>query len=176
METSADHRIFGGPLSLPGMPYGNGRQVRAGIFTTGFSKRVLLTLAPFPAFLTIVGLIYYRFPIPAGGGGRRCSRHQMNPRPLLAAGALLGIGMGGFVDGILFHQILQIHNMLSNVVLRDTVVNVEINMFWTACFTRSPGWRRRSRCCCSGAGQTRRRAAVNGRSLFRIGPAGMGGV
>ena len=33
---------------------------------------------------------------------------QMNPRPLLAAGALLGIGMGGFVDGILFHQILQI--------------------------------------------------------------------
>jgi hypothetical protein len=50
---------------------GTGRQVRAGIFTTGFSKRVLLTLAPFPAFLTIVGLIYYRFPIPAGGGGRR---------------------------------------------------------------------------------------------------------
>jgi uncharacterized membrane protein len=43
----------------------------------------------------------------------------VNPRPLVAAGALLGIGLGGFVDGILFHQILQLHNMLSNWVPRD---------------------------------------------------------
>ena len=35
--------------------------------------------------------------------------NQVNARPLLAAGAALGIGMGGFVDGILFHQILQLH-------------------------------------------------------------------
>jgi uncharacterized membrane protein len=58
----------------------------------------------------------------------------MNVRPLLAAGTLLGIGMGGFVDGILFHQILQLHNMLSNVVLRETLVNEEINMFWDGLF------------------------------------------
>ena len=38
---------------------------------------------------------------------------ETNRRPLIAAATLLGIGMGGFVDGILFHQILQFHNMLS---------------------------------------------------------------
>src|SRR3954471_12855403 len=57
-----------------------------------------------------------------------------NTRPLIAAGTLLGIGMGGFVDGILFHQILQLHNMLSNVVPRDSLVNEEVNMFWDGLF------------------------------------------
>jgi uncharacterized membrane protein len=38
----------------------------------------------------------------------------MNSRPLIAAGILMGIGLGGFFDGILFHQILHLHNMLSN--------------------------------------------------------------
>jgi len=37
----------------------------------------------------------------------------MDRRPLIIAGLLLGIDLGGFADGILFHQILQIHNMLS---------------------------------------------------------------
>ena len=36
-------------------------------------------------------------------------KKQNNVRPLIAAGFVLGVGMGGFVDGILFHQILQIH-------------------------------------------------------------------
>lgn len=58
----------------------------------------------------------------------------MNNRPLVAAGTLLGIGMGGFVDGILFHQLLQAHNMLSAKVTRATVVGLEINMFWDGLF------------------------------------------
>jgi uncharacterized membrane protein len=33
---------------------------------------------------------------------------------MLAAGLLLGIGLGGFVDGIALHQILQWHHMLSS--------------------------------------------------------------
>ncbi|MGI4758487.1 MAG: DUF2243 domain-containing protein [Janthinobacterium lividum] len=55
-------------------------------------------------------------------------------RVAVAAGVLLGIGMGGFVDGILFHQILQLHNMLSNWVLRDSLVHEQINMFWDGLF------------------------------------------
>jgi uncharacterized membrane protein len=55
-------------------------------------------------------------------------------RPLVTAGTVIGIGMGGFIDGILFHQILQIHNMLSNWVVRDTLVNEQINMFWDGLF------------------------------------------
>ena len=54
--------------------------------------------------------------------------------PLSAAATLLGIGMGGFADGILFHQILQLHNMLSAKRPPTTVVNIEINMFWDGLF------------------------------------------
>jgi uncharacterized membrane protein len=57
-----------------------------------------------------------------------------NRRPVIAAGTMLGIGMGGFVDGILFHQILQIHSMFSAQVTRSTVVGLEINMFWDGLF------------------------------------------
>jgi uncharacterized membrane protein len=59
---------------------------------------------------------------------------RTNRRPLIAAGTLMGIGLGGFVDGIAFHQILQIHNMLSNWVPRTSIVNEEINMFWDGLF------------------------------------------
>jgi uncharacterized membrane protein len=58
----------------------------------------------------------------------------MNRRPLIAAGVLLGIGMGGFVDGIVFHQILQLHAMLSNRLPKDTLANQQINMFWDGMF------------------------------------------
>jgi uncharacterized membrane protein len=56
------------------------------------------------------------------------------PEPLFTAGLLLGIGLGGFADGILFHQILQLHSMLSAVRPRDTLANVEVNMFWDGLF------------------------------------------
>src|SRR3954469_25653290 len=36
-----------------------------------------------------------------------------NARPLVSAGLALGIGLGGFVDGIVFRQLLQAHHMLS---------------------------------------------------------------
>lgn len=53
---------------------------------------------------------------------------------LLPAATILGIGMGGFVDGIVFHQILRVHNMLSAVRPPVTLVNAEINMFWDGLF------------------------------------------
>jgi uncharacterized membrane protein len=54
--------------------------------------------------------------------------------PLLAAGLLLGTGLGGFVDGILFHQILQWHNMLSTVVPPADLVSMKYNMIWDGLF------------------------------------------
>jgi len=59
-----------------------------------------------------------------------------NKQPLVAAGLLLGFGFGfgGFFDGIVFHQILQTHNMLSNIFFPNTLRNVEINMFWDGLF------------------------------------------
>ena len=58
----------------------------------------------------------------------------MNRRPLIAAGTLLGVGLGGFVDGIVFHQLLQVHNMLSAIVPPDNLVNAKINMVWDGVF------------------------------------------
>jgi len=58
----------------------------------------------------------------------------MNLKPLLAAGVLMGIGMGGFIDGILFHQIFQLHSMLSAKLPQTTVVNIEISMAWDGLF------------------------------------------
>jgi uncharacterized membrane protein len=62
----------------------------------------------------------------------------MNSRPhrgaLIAAGALLGTGLGGFVDGIVFHQILQWHNMLSSEVPPVDLLNMKYNMVWDGVF------------------------------------------
>jgi uncharacterized membrane protein len=54
--------------------------------------------------------------------------------PLVAAGILLGAGLGGFVDGIVLHQVLQWHNMLSGQLPPDTLVRAKINMYWDGLF------------------------------------------
>ncbi|WP_299700429.1 DUF2243 domain-containing protein [uncultured Pontibacter sp.] len=54
--------------------------------------------------------------------------------PLIAAATLIGIGMGGFVDGIVLHQILQWHQMISAKLPPDTLLNKETNMFWDGIF------------------------------------------
>lgn len=57
-----------------------------------------------------------------------------NARPLVSAGTVLGIGLGGFVDGIVFHQLLQLHGMLTAWLPKTSIANVEINMFWDGLF------------------------------------------
>jgi len=54
--------------------------------------------------------------------------------PLIAAGIFLGLGLGGFVDGIVLHQILQWHHMLSSVRPTKTVSDMELNMVWDGLF------------------------------------------
>jgi uncharacterized membrane protein len=51
-----------------------------------------------------------------------------------AAGVVLGVGLGGFVDGILLHMILRWHHMLSNVVPPDTIEGIHTNMTWDGLF------------------------------------------
>ncbi|UOG75669.1 DUF2243 domain-containing protein [Hymenobacter tibetensis] len=54
--------------------------------------------------------------------------------PLISAGILMGAGLGGFVDGIVLHQILQWHNMLSNRLPPNTLVAAKVNMYWDGVF------------------------------------------
>ena len=53
-----------------------------------------------------------------------------------APGILLGIGLGGFVDGIVLHQILQWHHLLSSEgsYPKTTVAGLENNMLWDGLF------------------------------------------
>jgi uncharacterized membrane protein len=50
------------------------------------------------------------------------------------AGIILGIGLGGFVDGILLHQIIHWHNMGSSVVPPTTLEGMKQNMVWDGLF------------------------------------------
>jgi uncharacterized membrane protein len=59
---------------------------------------------------------------------------RLRRTPLVAAGILLGAGLGGFVDGIVLHQILQWHNMLSGQLPPDTLVRAKVNMYWDGLF------------------------------------------
>lgn len=54
--------------------------------------------------------------------------------PIVSAGILLGTGMGGFVDGIVLHQILQWHNMLSSIRPPDDLITMKYNMVWDGLF------------------------------------------
>lgn len=60
--------------------------------------------------------------------------NKTNYKPLVTSGVFMGIGLGGFFDGILFHQLLQIHNMLSAKFPKTSIANMEINMFWDGLF------------------------------------------
>jgi uncharacterized membrane protein len=56
----------------------------------------------------------------------------------LSAGILLGLGLGGFFDGIVLHQILQWHHMFTSAGYpADSVANLEFNTLWDGLFHAS---------------------------------------
>ena len=64
--------------------------------------------------------------------------HEATSRPR-APGILLGIGLGGFVDGIVLHQLLQWHHMLTSEgsYPKTTVAGLETNTLWDGIFHAS---------------------------------------
>lgn len=61
------------------------------------------------------------------------SRPPVGLRHRQWGGVLVGIGLGGFFDGIVFHQILQWHDLLSSVYPPHEMDNIRLNM-------RADGW------------------------------------
>jgi len=54
---------------------------------------------------------------------------------LVAAGILIGAGLlAGFVDGILLHEILQWHHMVTSVRPATNLSNLEVNTLWDGLF------------------------------------------
>ena len=68
----------------------------------------------------------------------------MHPHHLLRRpGIILGVGLGGFLDGILLHQVLQWHHMLTSTdsdhiglpfYPADTLHGLEVNTLWDGLF------------------------------------------
>src|SRR5918995_1174766 len=56
--------------------------------------------------------------------------------PPKAPGLLMGVGVGGFVDGIVLHQMLQWHHMLTGHgdYPPTTVAGLEVNTLWDGIF------------------------------------------
>jgi uncharacterized membrane protein len=51
------------------------------------------------------------------------------------AGIFLGLGLGGFFDGIILHQVLQWHHMLTSAGdPANTLGNLELNVMWDGLF------------------------------------------
>lgn len=59
---------------------------------------------------------------------------QPRTTPLTIASLLLGVGLGAFLDGIVLHQILQWHNMLSSVTPPTDLIAIKYNMIWDGMF------------------------------------------
>ena len=56
----------------------------------------------------------------------------------ISAGILFGLGLGGFFDGIVLHQLLQWHHMLSSAGYPpDSVHNLKVNVMWDGIFHAS---------------------------------------
>src|SRR5688572_2259265 len=52
---------------------------------------------------------------------------ELEARPSAAPGLMFGVGLGGFVDGIVLHQVLQWHHMVTGERSVTTVAGLEVN-------------------------------------------------
>ena len=111
------------------------KQVRNELYGTSFLPNLLTIISGFLVLILIVLLFVYL-------SNKKFKKHSLlfpaqgilNPVPLSTASVIIGIGLGGFVDGILFHQILQLHGMISNKLSILTYVGKAVNMFWDGIF------------------------------------------
>lgn len=59
--------------------------------------------------------------------GREAGSSEGDRRRWMRGGVLLGLGIGGFFDGIVLHQILQWHHMVSTTYPPSTLENLRLN-------------------------------------------------
>ena len=87
------------------------RRVQEGIFTGEFGITFIKVIMPLLILVPLL-IIFFRskavrnYGIAVGSG-------TMYKAPAVVYSLLIGIGMGGFLDAIILHQILQWHQMLS---------------------------------------------------------------
>lgn len=88
-----------------------------------------IVLGAIVALLSYLSLKRYRRRLQRAG-----IENRLSPVPLQSAGIVLGIGLGGFADGIVLHQLLQWHEMLSAKIPATDYIGKSVNMFWDGVF------------------------------------------
>src|SRR5690606_13963883 len=91
------------------------RPLQKTIIKTTYSISLFQIFLPFIILgLLIIALWYVGFVQPVKK--QALADFMLSKAPLLCTSIVLGIGVGGFIDGIVFHQILQWHELLSNKI------------------------------------------------------------
>lgn len=109
--------------------------VQEALFDTTFLPNLFTMILGF-LVLTILVIVLSIFSL------KKYKRHSalipendlLNPVPLAITFIIIGIGIGGFIDGIFLHQILQWHGMFTNKFPADTLTGKSVNMFWDGIF------------------------------------------
>jgi uncharacterized membrane protein len=110
-------------------------ETKQAIFDSRFYPNLFLMLSAFiavgliVAVLTLLSSRKYQRRLAANPGLK-----MLTPVPLTTTSMILGIGLGGFIDGIVLHQVLQWHEMLSNKIPATTYLGKTVNMFWDGVF------------------------------------------
>lgn len=111
------------------------KPLQRAIYNSNFYPNLLVMLPAFMVLGIAVAVLSYlanksynkrKIQNPAG--------IELSIVPVTSASSVLGIGLGGFADGTVFHQILQWHEMLSNKVPVTTIMGKSVNMFWDGIF------------------------------------------
>jgi uncharacterized membrane protein len=107
-------------------------KVQEGIFSEDFMVTFLKVILPLIILVPLL-IIYFRFRAHLrhhGIGGAEA----VYKAPAVVYSLLIRIGMGGFLDAIILHQVLQWHQMLSNQIFPDSFITKSVNMFWDGIF------------------------------------------
>jgi uncharacterized membrane protein len=111
------------------------RQVQEAIWDSTFFPNLLTMLSAFIVLAFLVALLSAlsakRYKTHSAA---HPNKHSLTPVPLTTSAMVLGIGLGGFIDGIVLHQVLQWHEMISNKMPPVNLVAKSVNMFWDGVF------------------------------------------
>lgn len=110
-------------------------QIRDALYNNEFLPSLFKMISGFLILAAIVAILSY-FALKKYRKNSKSILHKYvpSPVPLSITAVILGIGIGGFIDGIFMHQILQWHGMFTNKLPADTVIGKSVNMFWDGIF------------------------------------------
>ena len=110
-------------------------QIKNAIYDSQFYPNLLTMLSAFFVLAVIVAILSaLTAKRHRANVAKYPNRQILTPVPLTTTAMILGIGVGGFIDGISLHQILQWHEMLSNKVPATNYIGKSVNMFWDGIF------------------------------------------